>query len=73
MKWIKIKDKLPGIPEAGCIPVIIDSWSDTRQKWHISYAEWKRGNFYDRYNERVPIDNSYWEITHWMTLPEPPK
>jgi hypothetical protein len=72
MQWISVREKLPESPENGCIIVIVASYSIERKKFHIMPAEFQRNNFYDRYSERMPIDDPYWPITHWMHLPQPP-
>lgn len=71
-QWIKISEKLPESPSTGAIPVIVASYNSTRKIWHIGYAEFQKNNFYDLYNERIPIDGPDWSITHWMYLPGPP-
>lgn len=71
MKWISVKDKLPESPENGSIPIIICSYSEGRDKHHVSCVEFQKDNFYS-YGERIIIDDCYWTLTHWMPLPEPP-
>lgn len=71
-KWISVKYRLPDAPEKGSLPVIVASYSIERRIFHICYAEFERNNFYDKYNERMPLEDSYWPITHWMPLPEAP-
>lgn len=71
-KWISVKDRLPDAPEQGCTMVIVANYSETRKKYFVGAAEFQRGNFYDRYNERMHIDDPYWPITHWMPLPDAP-
>lgn len=73
MKWISIKDKLPDSPEQGSTIIIVASYSTERKIFHIMPAEFQRNNFYDRYNERIHIDDPHWPITHWMPLPKPPE
>ena len=72
-EWIRIEDGLPETPEQGCTVVLVASYSNEREKYHICAGEFQRGYFYNRYGERMPIDDPYWPITHWMPLPEPPK
>lgn len=72
INWIKIKDELPQSLEKGSIPVLIACYSPLRKIYHIQYAEFQKNNFYDRYNERIPIEDPYWSITHWMYLPGAP-
>ena len=71
--WISIKKQLPESPEQGCLPVLIACFSVERKIYHISYAEYQRNNFYDRYNERLIIDDSYWPILFWQPLPPAPE
>jgi len=71
-EWIKVSDRLPESPENGCLNVIVACYSVERGIYHISAAEFQRNNFYDRYNERISVDDCYWPITHWMPLPELP-
>jgi len=72
-EWISVKERLPESPEKGSLPVIIASYSSMRKIYHIGYVEFQKNYFYDRYNEKIVIDDPYWQITHWMPLPEPPK
>jgi hypothetical protein len=71
-KWISVKDRLPESPKTGCVNVIVATYDIERERYHISFAEFQRNNFYDNYNEKMSIDDPYWPITHWMPLPEPP-
>ena len=72
-QWISVKDRLPDAPEQGCTMVIVASYSIERRIYHVMAAEFQRNNFYDRYNERMPIEDAYWPITHWMALPSAPE
>jgi hypothetical protein len=72
-EWVKCSERLPQPAINAPVIVIVASYSTERKIYHISAAEFQRGKFYDRYNERMPIDDPYWPITHWMPLPPVPE
>lgn len=79
MEWISVKDRLP--KENG--EYLVCQSAMFGDKEHILIARWtpKYNGFEERLNGRAiwyKYDSEYGDyeircITHWMTLPEPPK
>ena len=72
MEWISVKDKLPDRQLEGFKTYLVASWSHTREIYHVGSYDWRDNFFQDCYGEKMSFDDGYWEITHWMPLPEPP-
>lgn len=73
MKWISVKEWLPDRELQGYRTYIVASWSHIRKIYHVCVYDFRDNNFYDNCGDKVSFDDGYWEITHWMPLPEPPK
>ena len=62
-KWISVEDRLPA--ESGTYITAADDGHAKR----VTFVKWqKRNKLWELTGAR-----SYWRITHWMPLPEPPK
>ena len=72
-EWIKIKDRMPPTQPVGYITYIVAWWSHIRGIYHVGAIDWADDSFQDVSGNKILIDDGYWEITHWMQLPEPPK
>lgn len=68
MKWISVKDRLPKIKDR----FLIASYSFDKDKYHIELVLFECGFFYSIEDGEEITNDSHWEITHWMPLPEPP-
>lgn len=69
MEWISVKEKLPKNRTA--VLCIIryknpDKWF-TYALLDYNEGEWE---YFSGYKENF---NSYYQVTHWMSMPEPPK
>lgn len=63
MEWISVKDRVPD--EAGTYIVTAHDGHKTR----VTFRKWQnRFKCFDKSGS-----GAYWNITHWMPLPEPPK
>ena|ERR1700689_2919563 len=72
-EWVSIKDGFPEVPkDKGFLGILIASYSELRKIKHVEYGYFKDGNFYDNCDEQISLEDGYWELTHWMYLPEPP-
>jgi hypothetical protein len=71
-KWIKIEDQEPTEKEINdCIHILVTNGK------YIATANWDGYSFDSIDWLNVPndkfMDSLYFEITHWMLLPKPPK
>lgn len=66
--WISVKDRLPEINGS----VLTASYSSDKDKYLIELVLFDDGYFYSIYDAEEMTNDSHWEITHWMPLPEPP-
>jgi hypothetical protein len=73
MEWISIKDRLPDREPCGYKDYIVLSRNVERSMTHIGVLSWRNNSFEDSSGDKVLLDDGYWEITHWMHLPEAPK
>jgi len=71
--WISVKDRLPDRQERGYQTYIVASWSHQRKIYSIGAYDWRDNYFQDCFGEKMLMDDGYWEVTHWMPLPEAPK
>ena len=62
-EWISVKDRLP--EESGMYIVTANDGHAQR----VSFVQWQKKN--RMWN--LTGARSYWRVTHWMPLPEPPK
>lgn len=65
-RWISVEERLP----EECLYVIVylqNKRTDNKDIWHIDADFYEDGDWH-RYPER-----GYYNVTHWMPLPEPPK
>lgn len=62
-EWISVKDKLP--EESGMYIVTANDGHAQR----VSFVLWQKKN--RRWN--LTGARSYWRVTHWQPLPQPPK
>ena len=62
-EWISVKDRLP--EESGMYIVTANDGHAQR----VSFVQWQKKNRMWNLTEA----RSYWRVTHWMPLPEPPK
>ena len=62
-EWVDVKDRLP--EESGMYIVTANDGHAQR----VSFVQWQKKN--RMWN--LTGARSYWRVTHWMPLPEPPK
>ena len=62
-EWISVKDRLP--EESGMYIVTANDGHAQR----VSFVQWQKKN--RMWN--LTGARSYWRVTHWMPLPQPPK
>ena len=62
-EWISVKDRLP--EESGMYIVTANDGHAQR----ISFVQWQKKN--RMWN--LTGTRSYWRVTHWMPMPQPPK
>ena len=62
-EWLSVKDRLP--EESGMYIVTANDGHAQR----VSFVQWQKKN--RMWN--LTGARSYWRVTHWMPLPEPPK
>lgn len=73
MEWIKCSDRMPNIPEGERYVNVLVHWTDG-SVCEMSYRRSTvRGKEVERFHLWDTLAPSYWNITHWMPLPEPPK
>lgn len=69
--WISIKEKMP--PETTFRSIfIVTSYSHLKDKKFVEPLHYIGGKWFEMIHEE-PFDESEYEITHWMPLPESPK
>ena len=62
-EWLSVKDRLP--EESGMYIVTANDGHAQR----VSFVQWQKKN--RRWN--LTGARSYWRVTHWMPMPQPPK
>ena len=62
-EWVSVKDRLP--EESGMYIVTANDGHAQR----VSFVQWQKKN--RMWN--LTGARSYWRVTHWMPLPQPPK
>lgn len=62
-EWVSVKDRLP--EESGMYIVTANDGHAQR----VSFVQWQKKN--RMWN--LTAARSYWRVTHWMPLPEPPE
>ena len=62
-EWISVKERLP--EESGMYIVTANDGHAQR----VSFVQWQKKNRMWNLNGA----RSYWRVTHWMPMPEPPK
>ena len=67
--WINVKDRLPDNHET----ILTAAYSHEREIYSVSPASYWDNKFYDCCGDEKLVDGCYWEITHWMPLPDAPK
>lgn len=66
-KWISVKERLPETHEDGSVDAALVTDGDLIHMAYFSSGKW----FYCSSGEMK--ENMFYEVTHWMPLPEPPK
>lgn len=67
--WIKCSDRLP---ENSPHTILICSYSHQRKLKNIMSSYYNNDRFYDYIaDEEIPMDDGYWEITHWLFTEAP--
>lgn len=73
-EWISVKDRLPEYTKGmGFIVVIVAYWSHIRKIYIVDTAYLNEDGLYDNCDDKISMDDGYWELTHWMPLPAPPE
>jgi len=68
MEWISVKDILPKNGQ-----VFLTYCSSAERDWEVCVCKMIDGKICDMGNDIWNEDYTFWDVTHWMPLPEPPK
>ena len=77
MNWIPVEDRLPVMDEI-VLTIANDDISEHAHPYRpveaMKIAFYSSGKWWDEaWAEPVKVDNIIHEVTHWQTLPAPPK
>lgn len=77
-KWISVDDRLPNITDEDDCKFLIwgCKFGDVKEnkQGHEMLAYWMNNKWMDTdLIDEININPQYWEVTHWMPLPQPPK